>query len=83
MRKKLIILLTSLMLVGCSHERTVNQSEPSAYFVKISDEAYGSIVYDSRTRIEYWRSEGLYNNGTLTVLLDTDGNPLVYKEFKK
>ncbi len=82
MRKKLIILLASLMLVGCSNEKTVNQSEPSTYFVKVSKETYGSIVYDSRTGIEYWRSEGYYNNGTLTVLLDTDGNPLVYKETK-
>lgn len=82
MRKKLIILFTSLMLVGCANERTVDRAA-TTYFVKVSDEAYGSIIYDSRTGVEYWRSEGDYNYGTLTVLLDTDGNPLVYKEFKK
>ncbi len=81
MKKKLIILLTSLMLVGCANERTVDRAA-TTYFVKVSDEAYGSIIYDSRTGVEYWRSEGSDNWGTLTVLYDADGKPLVYKETK-
>jgi hypothetical protein len=81
MRKKLIILLVSLMLVGCANERTVDRAT-TTYFVKVSNEAFGSIVYDSRTGVEYWRSEGSHNFGTLTMLYDSDGKPLVYKETK-
>lgn len=59
------------------------QDSYDTYFVKISSEVGGNIVYDSRTGVQYWRSEGVYNCGTLTVLLDADGKPLIYKEDSK
>ena len=45
MKKKLIILLTSLMLVGCANERTVDRAA-TTYFVKVSDEAYFEMHID-------------------------------------
>ena len=84
--RKLVILsiLATLLLAGCG-ERTIQneakkeQDSYNTYFIRISSEYYGDIIYDSRTGVQYWRSSGAYNSGSLTVLLDTDGNPLIYK----
>lgn len=75
-----MIILLAVILSGCG-ERTIQDEQDSykTYFVGISAESGGSIVYDSRTGVQYWRSEGVYNYGTLTVLLDADGEPLIYK----
>lgn len=80
----ILILLLATTLLGCG-ERTIQneakkeQDSYNTYFIKISTENGGSIVYDSRTGVQYWRSNGAYNHGTLTVLTDADGKPLIYK----
>ena len=80
-----MIILLAVILSGCRGERTVQseakkeQDSYNTYFVRISSEWAGDVVYDSRTGVQYWRSNGDYNRGTLTVLLDADGKPLIYK----
>lgn len=80
----IIIMLLAVILSGCG-ERTIQneakkeQDSYNTYFIRISQEYDGDIVYDSRTGVQYWRSNGMYNGGTLTMLVDTDGKPLIYK----
>ncbi len=79
----MIILLTTI-LSGCGQRTIQNEAKKeqdsyNTYFIKVSEEYCGDIVYDSRTGVQYWRSSGAYNAGNLTVLLDTDGKPLIYK----
>lgn len=76
----IMIMLLTVILSGCG-ERTIQDEKDSysTYFVRISHESGGDIVYDSRTGVQYWRSDGAYNYGTLTILLDADGKPLIYK----
>ena len=80
----IMIMLLTIILSGCG-ERTIQdevkkeRDSYSTYLVRISHESGGDIVYDSRTGVQYWRSVGTYNYGTLTVLLDADGKPLIYK----
>lgn len=38
------------------------------------------IVYDKDTKVMYSVSNGVYNRGTLTLLVDADGKPLLYTE---
>lgn len=49
-------------------------------FIKISDQLIGgyylNIVYDKETKVEY----AFYGKGGLQVLIDAEGNPLLYKE---
>ena len=80
----ILILLLATTLLGCGQRTIQNEAKKEqdsydTYFIRISSEYGGDIVYDSRTGVEYWRSSGAYNHGSLTVLLDTDGKPLVYK----
>lgn len=86
MKKTILgIIFASLVLTGCSDHPKVNDNQSSelpTYFVAISDEYCHEIVYDTRTGVEYSRSGGSYNGGTLTLLVDADGNPLIYKGEK-
>jgi protein involved in sex pheromone biosynthesis len=79
MKRKIMLLIITLcfILTGCG-ERTVEKD--GTYFVKISSEREGDVIYDSRTKVQYWRSCGCYNEGSLTMLVDADGKPLLYKE---
>jgi hypothetical protein len=55
-----------------------NALESNDYFVELSDEYDGAVVYDTRTGVEYWRSDSPYSRGVLTMLYDADGKPLIY-----
>ena len=77
----ILVMLCYLVLVGCCAFSDPKPSDPNQhneYFVKISTEDGGDIVYDTRTRVQYWRSSGYYNRGTLTMLCDKHGTPLYY-----
>ena len=45
-------------------------------------EWYGDyqIIYDKYTKVMYSVSDGGYNEGVLTLLVDADGKPLLYTE---
>lgn len=48
-------------------------------FIEIERYEDGIIVVDSETNVEYWLSNGAYNGGTLTLLVDEHGNPKLRK----
>ena len=85
MIKKIVIalLVSTCVLTGCKAEEFVSTlsvvDEYRGRFVTISDEYYGEIVYDSMTGVEYWMSTPAYNQGNLTLLIDSEGKPLIYK----
>ena len=58
-----------------SYENKVERTR----FIIIESYESGCIVIDSETNIEYWMSMGVYNSGTLTLLVDENGNPKVRK----
>ena len=83
----IMIMLLATVLSGCGERTIQNEAEKEqdsydTYFIRIRSEYGGDIIYDSRTGVQYWKSEGTYNRGSLTMLVDTDGKPLIYKEEK-
>ena len=75
-----IILLGISLLMGCEPTpEMVDYQGKSTYFRVISEEVDGKIVYDTRTGVEYWESWASYTYGNLTVLVDEDGKPLIFK----
>ena len=73
------ILSITILLTGCGRdEKSVSDNDTNNNFVLISKENGGDVIYDKRTGVEYWRSCGAYNSGTLTLLVDENGNPLIY-----
>ena len=65
----LVLLLLAITLSGCE-----NITGYEERFAVISYETRGEIVYDRKTGVEYWR-----NRHSLTLLVDKDGNPLIYE----
>lgn len=78
----MIILL--LTLCGCDtmskmDDKLDENKVEGTRFKIIESYGCGSIVVDNETNVEYWMSEGGYNRGTLTMLIDESGSPKVRK----
>lgn len=85
MRKVILILVLVFMLLalcGCSSNSNATNDENNR-FVKISDTELNIntdliVFYDKETKIQYVYANGLYAGG-LTILLNSDGTPLLYE----
>lgn len=79
----IITLLLIFSLTGCSSnvhvEHKDDKSDRYSMFT-IVEEVGGSwyIVYHRETKVMYAVSDGQYNHGTFTLLVDADGKPLLY-----
>ena len=75
--KKILVamLLCVVCLTGC---QTEIGSDESRFFI-ISREKGFYIACDRTTGVEYAVSNGGYNYGTVTLLVDADGKPLIYE----
>ena len=82
MKKKAIltVLLIVMMFLLCAcGMQSVNETKYLGNrFKQYSEEYYGLIVVDTETNVMYWLSTGSYNVGTLTLLVDRNGNPKIY-----
>ena len=84
MKKLIAIVLIALMMLSmtaCGTKRTseVVKGETSR-MIEIEDGTFYHIVYDKYTKVMYAVSNGAYNRGTFTLLVDTNGSPLLYNE---
>lgn len=74
-----LITLTMLSMTACATKRTSEavKGETSRMIEIESTDSY-YIVYDKYTKVMYAVSDGSYNHGTFTLLVDANGNPLLY-----
>lgn len=94
MSKRIIVILIlvlclamALILFIVSHAKANNKTnkaneakEPTERMVIAESLGDYYIVYDKDTKVMYSVSNGVYNGGTLTLLVDADGKPLLYTE---
>ena len=79
MKQMAIAMIIMLLLsVGCAKVENAEAKETSR-FVQVKIATSWRIVADKETGVMYAVSCGAYNNGTFTLLVDADGNPLIYK----
>lgn len=76
--KKLIIVITLLLFTGCTQVLT-EPKEDFSRFVEVERTDSWCVVYDRRTKVMYSVADGVYNRGTFTLLVDTDGKPLIWE----
>ena len=73
--------LLMLLLTGCakSTDYVSSKTEESSLFCIIEKCEGYYILYNKDTKVMYWSSNGPYNTGTLTLLVNADGTPQIYK----
>ena len=84
MKRLIVIVLVTVMLLSlsaCATKRTreIDKGKTSR-MVYVEETGTYCIVYDKYTKVMYAVSNGGYNNGNFTLLVDANGNPLLYKE---
>ena len=74
----LIILMMPLIACAPNNNSEEIQTGESSRMVIIERTITYDIVYDRYTKVMYVISTGGYNCGNFTLLVDSDGNPLLY-----
>ena len=60
-------------------DSSVGDHETKSMFVSVEDTGIWAVVYHRETKVMYAVSRGSYNNGTMTLLVNADGTPMIYK----
>lgn len=83
--KKLIALIAALLMIvsvltACGENPGADDEAPvkEPVFVTIEEHWYYSLLYCKETGVMYWMSQGSKNVGTLTLLVNPDGSPMIY-----
>lgn len=74
----IVIIFSLFLLTACANTSNA-ETESEKQFIKISDEGIFCIYYHKRTKVMYAVSNGYYNYGTMTLLVDSEGKPLLYE----
>ena len=78
--KQMAIAMIIMLLLSVGYARVENaEAKETSRFVQVEIATSWRIVADKETGVMYAVSCGVYNNGTFTLLVDADGNPLIYK----
>ena len=84
MKKILCITLIGIMLCCMTAsggiEAKEEEKQENSRFVRIDKNGYFITVYDRTTKVQYAVSNGIYNEGTITCLVDAEGKPLLYND---
>lgn len=80
----MIIATISMLMIGCT---SVNGTDETLdridnMFVRVGWNSCldSGIVYDTETKVMYAISDMPYNKGTMTLLVDENGKPKLWKE---
>lgn len=88
MKKLIMVLLVIGILIGvtgCSSTTVMKNSdieggkEQFSMFVEVERVGVWRVVYDSETKVMYTVSDGMYNTGTFTLLVNSDGSPKIWE----
>ena len=82
MKKLIVMLILSVMLISCSAS-TEADARGEDRFEFIQSTSWCDVIVDTETGVEYAVSTGIYNCGTMTLLVDEAGNPLIWKGDSK
>ena len=78
-RKIFIALLLGIVcLTGCSENTDSSENRRRFFVLSHENDLDFYVAYDRTTGVEYAVSRGGYNRGTVTLLVDVEGKPLIY-----
>lgn len=80
----MIIATISMLMIGCTSVNGTDETSDRIdnMFVRVGRNSWldAWIVYDTETKVMYTISEVAYNRGTMTLLVNQDGTPKLWKE---
>ena len=83
MKKLIMIVLVTVILLSlsaCATKRTRETVKgETSRMVYVEETGAYCIVYDKYTKVMYAVSNSGYNYGNFTLLVDANGNPLLYE----
>lgn len=84
MKSKIALILLVIFLfglVGCESATTIEETnkDESSMFVLVEKTGGWYVVYHKDTKVMYAISNGYYNGGTFTMLMNADGTPQVWE----
>ena len=79
-----LVLTLGLMLAGCARGKVdagqiADAEVDNQMFMVVSNEWSGKVLVDKSTGVMYWMSNGGYNTGNLTLLVNADGTPRIWE----
>lgn len=74
----LLSIIIALSLCACNGVESQIDGDKPSMFVKIEKTSGWLVVYHRDTKVMYVVSNGGYNVGDFTVLLNPDGTPMLY-----
>lgn len=80
-----VMMATTLAACGSEVEKadsSVGDPETKSMFVQVEDAGIWAVVYHRETKVMYAVSHGSYNSGTMTLLVNADGTPMIYSGDK-
>lgn len=78
----LMVMLIAVLATGCAKAETAQskrEPEPASRFQQIEYMGIWEVVADRETGVMYAVSRDAYNGGTFTLLVDADGDPLIWE----
>lgn len=75
------IVALCIMFAGCSSNPTESKvvEETPSMFVMVESNNSWYVVYHRETKVMYAVSKGYYNLGNFTLLVNSDGTPMLYE----
>lgn len=74
----LVVCCLSILLTGCVKVEKEEEKDTSM-FVEVEESGGWQIVYHKDSKVMYAVSRGYYSTGIFTLLVDTDGTPMIYE----
>ena len=79
MKRMILIVLMAIMMTGCGSTVDRETQSETSRFIELERTSRWMIVADKETGVMYSVSNGGYNHGVFTLLVDENGKPLVWE----
>ena len=79
------LIIAAGLMVGCAAQPTEGSSDRESIYRVVEGggiDVY-RVIYDTHTGVMYHMSDGRYNGGTLTLLVNADGTPRVWEGWEE
>lgn len=73
------LIVPGMIFAGCGHIGEIAEASNKSRFMRIENGFLWDIYADRETGVMYAVSDGSYNTGTFTLLVDANGDPLIYE----